>query len=242
MLFGQICNPDTICSTDTMSVEPNLLIKPYPQRLDTNYQIPCKAVFCRTRSMIGFRVEFALSNYYYGEKTSSWIGQHGGPNFNFSFAVKKFNLGFRFKPWTIDPQKEMNFNGNVLPTTAIVNVIKLDYYLGYSLDFKRLISVEPYVGYNRSSFPVINQDELNQEFVFNKTGGFVMGATFNKYFSPYKHFMLKDYEYLSLFVTVGYGFVNFEKVHPDLDNGYFEWNFGFSYKGFATNHFAKKVE
>lgn len=234
ILLGQKWNPEIICSTDTFTVEPYLSMKYNPVNQDN--QKPYKRVQCRTRSNIGFRFEIAVSNYYYGGKTTSWIGQHGGPNFNFILAVDKLNFGFRFKPWTVDPKKEMDFNAKTLPTTANVNVIKLDYYVGYSLDFEKLISVEPYAGYNRSSFLVINEDELNQEFTFDKTGGLIIGTTFNKYFK------IKEYEYLSVFGTVGYGFVNYKKVHPDLDNGYFEWNLGIAYKGFTTKRFNKKVE
>lgn len=233
---GQKWNPETICSSDTLIVEPYISMKYNPETIFTPNQKPYKIVQCRTRSNIGFRFEIAVSNYYYGEKTTSWIGQHGGPNFNFIMVVDKLNFGFRFKPWSIDPKKEMDFNGQMLPTTARLNVIKLDYYLGYSFDFEKLISVEPYVGYNRSSFIVINEDELNQKFIFDKTGGLIVGATVNKYFK------IKEYEYLSVFGTVGYGFVNYEKVHSALDNGYFEWNLGIAYKAFATKRFNKRVE
>ena len=84
----------------------------------------------------------------------------------------------------------MEFNEQTLPTTAKLNNIRLDYYVGYSLDFGKLISLEPYAGYNRTSFLVINEKELNQEFTFNKTGGLIIGTTLNKYFK------LKDYGYI----------------------------------------------
>jgi hypothetical protein len=233
---GQKWNPEIICSSDTLIVEPYLSMKYNPEKTDSLNQKPYKIVQCITRSNIGFRFDIAVSSYYYGEKTTSWIGQHGGPNFNFILVVDKLNFGFRFKPWTIDPKKEMDFNGQTLPTTAKLNSIKLDYYAGYSFDFEKLISVEPYIGYNCSSFIVINEDELNQKFTFDKTGGLIIGTTLNKYFK------IKEYEYLSVFGTVGYGFVNYGKVHSDLDNGYFEWNLGIAYKGFATKRFNKKVE
>ncbi|MCK3685276.1 hypothetical protein [Maribellus sp. YY47] len=162
--FGQKWNPETICSTDTLTIEPNISMKYNHENKDSSNQYPYKIVQCRTRSKVGFRMDVAYSSYYYGEKTTSWIGQHGGPNFNLILVVDKLNFGFRFKPWTIDPKQEMDFNGQILPTTARLNNIKLDYYVGYSLDFDKLISVEPYVGYNRTTFRVINEDELNQEF------------------------------------------------------------------------------
>ncbi|NVN94237.1 MAG: hypothetical protein HXX18_03015 [Bacteroidetes bacterium] len=234
--FGQKWKPEIICSTDTLTVEPYFSTKYYPKKLDTLNQKPYKIVECRTRSNIGFRFEIAVSNYYYNKKTTSWIGQHGSPNFNFILVLDKLNFGFRFKPWTINPKKEMNFNGQKLPITAKVNVIKLDFYLGYSFDFEKLISIEPFAGYNSSSLLVINEDVLNQKFTFDNTGGLIIGTTFNKYFK------LKEYAYLSVFGTVGYGFVNYTKVHPDLDNGYFEWNLGIAYKGFATKRFNNKVK
>jgi hypothetical protein len=234
--FGQKWTPEVICSTDTLTVEPYISMKYNPEKIDTTNQEPYKIIQCRTRSKIGFRLDIAVSSYYYGDKTTSWIGQHGGPNLNFILIVDKLNFGFRFKPWTIDPKKEMEFNGETLPTTARLNNIRLDYYVGYSIDFDRLISIEPYAGYNRTSFLVINEDELNQKFTFNKTGGLIVGTTLNKYFK------IKEHEYISVFGTVGYGFVDYKKVHPDLDNGYFEWNLGIAYKGFATKRFNKRVE
>ena len=233
--FAQKWNREIICSTDTLMVEPHVSIKYNPNSLDSLAKAPYRIVRCMTRSNVGFRFEFGVSKYYCGEEMKSWIGQHAGPNFNFILSIDKLNVGLRFKPWTVDPKKEMEFNGHALPLTARINPIKIDYYVGYSLDFNRLISLEPYVGYNRSSFNVINEDELNQKFHFNKTGGLILGATLNKYFK------VKDYEYIALFGSAGYGFVNYAKVHPDLDNGYFEWNLGIAYKGFLTKIFNKRV-
>lgn len=234
--FGQRWKPEVICSSDTLTVEPYHSLIHIPERINSTNQEPYKIVQCRTRSKFGFRMDIAISNYYYGDKTTSWIGQHGGPNFNFILVANKLNFGFRFKPWTIDPKKDMEFNGQTLPTTAKLNNIKLDYYVGYSFDFTKLISVEPYLGYNRTYFLVINEDDLNQEFPLNKTGGLIVGTTLNKYFK------LKDYGYISVFGTVGYGFVDYKKVHSDLDNGYFEWNFGVALKAFGTKRFNKRVE
>ncbi len=234
--FAQKWIPETICSTDTLLVESFQSMKYNAAKPDSLTPEPYKIVRCKTRSTIGFRFDLAFSNYYYGEKTTSWMGQHGGPNFNFIFTVDRWNIGFRFKPWTFNPKKEMDFNGHTLPTTARVNTIKLDYYVGYSFDFEKLISLEPYLGYNLSSLVVINEENLNQHYRLYETGGFIAGATLNKYFK------IKEYEYISVFASAGYAFVNFEKVHPDFDKGYFEWNFGVAYKGFLTRIFDRRVE
>ena len=234
-IYAQKWSNEVICSTDTLVVEQQSTMRNVPKNQDETDLQRHRIVECRTRSNFGLRFDFAISNYYYGEQTTSWLGQHAGPNFNFILAFEKFNIGFRFKPWSVDPQKELEFNGIVLPTTARINPIKIDYYVGYSFDFDQLISLEPYLGYNRSSFVVINEDVLNQKFSFEKTGGLILGTTINKYFR------LKDYEYLSLFGSIGYGFVNFEKVQSSLDNGYFEWNLGIAVKGFFPRNFNKRV-
>src|SRR5688572_19823399 len=75
--FGQKWNPETICSTDTLIVEPTTKI--IHEKKDSINQKPYKIVQCRTRSNVGYRIDIAVSRYYYGDRTRSWIGQHGGP-------------------------------------------------------------------------------------------------------------------------------------------------------------------
>lgn len=234
--FAQKWNQEIICSSDTLTVEPHLSKKYNQWVKDSVNQKPYKIVYCHTRSNVGFRMDFAVSNYYYGDKTSSWIGQHGGPNFNFILTISKLNFGFRFKPWTLSPKKELIFNGLTLPTTANLNNIRLDYYVGYSIDFDKLISLEPYIGYNRTSFHGVNNDLTVRNFSFNNTGGLIVGTTLNKYFH------LKNYGYISVFGTLGYGFVDYKSVHPELDNGYLEWNIGIALKSFGVKHYSKRVE
>jgi hypothetical protein len=227
---------EVICSTDTMVIDPSLRMGHYIKKLDSTNIKPYKVVQCQTLSKVGFRFELGVSNYNYEKRTSNWLGQHSGPSFNFILAVDNLSFGIRFKPWTINPKKEMEFNGVTVPKIAELNTIKIDYYAGYSFDFNRLISLEPYIGYNRSSFLVINQDELKQDFSFAKTGGMLLGSTLNKYFK------VKDFSYISLFGSLGYSFVNFEKVHPELDNGYLDWTIGIAYKGFLPKRFNRIVD
>jgi hypothetical protein len=226
-----------ICNSDTLIIIPAASPRHVPHKqVDIADAEPYRVIQCSTRTRMGYRVEIGGASYHYGPETAAWLGNHGGPQFNFILAYDNFNIGFRFKPWSIDPLKEMHINGESVPVLARINSIKLDYYIGYSFDFKGLISTEPYAGYNRSSFIVINEDELGQRFNFNKTGGIIFGATFNKYFR------IKDYEYLSIFASAGYSFTDFAKVHSALDKGYFEWNAGIAAKGFFTRFFHHRVD
>lgn len=194
-----------------------------------------KALICESRSKFGLRIEFANSNYYYSEKTSEWLGQHGGPNFNFILTRANSNFGFRFKPWTINPSKDLAFDGVVLPQYADLNPVKLDLYYGYSLNLKYLISFEPYIGYSKSVFSVINQDVLNAVYEIPSVRGIISGCTLNKYFRIRRH------EYITVFGSFGYGLVDFSKVHIELDKGYYEWNIGIAYKFFFLNYFYKDI-
>jgi hypothetical protein len=233
--YAQKWNHEIICAKDTLIIKPKARMKHHSEENDIAKRKPYRILQCSTRSDIGLRMDIAFSNYYYGDKTASWLGQHGGPNFNFIFVYDKINVGLRFKPWTIEPKKELDFNGQTLPTTANLNNIRFDYYVGYSFDFDKLISLEPYIGYNRTRFIVINEEELNQEFNIKNTGGLIIGTTLNKYFK------IRNYGYISIFGTLGYGFVNYQKVHPDLDNGYVEWNIGIALKSFAIKRLSRRV-
>lgn len=232
-LFAQKWDGKIKCSTDTMVIEGTLRKEVNNKIIDSTYSY--KAITCKTRSRIGVRFDLGVSNYYYGEKTTQWLGQHGGPNFGFYVVAGKLSIGLKFKPWTVEPGSVLIFNGVPLPDYARLNPIKTDYTVGYSFDFKWNISLEPFLGFNRSTFSVINEAELKQKYSLLSTGGLITGLTLNKYFR------LKDYEYLALFVSAGYGFVDYSIVHPDLDYGYLEWTAGLSYKGFFNKILERKV-
>lgn len=236
LAFGQRWVPETICATDTLVVEPLRSMKEAPDKVSSEVKYPYRIVQCRTRSEVGFRLDFAVSGYRYKDETAEWIGQHGSPAFGFILVYDKINAGMRFKPWTISPLKELSPSGETVPVTARMNVIKMDYVAGYSFDFEKRFSVEPYIGYNRSSFNVINETELDQKFNIRKTGGLIVGTTLNKYFP------MNNYNYISVFATVAYGFVDYKIVHPALGNNYFEWSVGIAVKTYATKFFNKKVD
>ncbi len=171
------------------------------------------------------KVELGVSYYYYNVKTSEWLEQVIGPNFNYELGLGNLNFGLRYKPVTVNPKKELTFCNVVLPDSALLNSIKIDYYVGYSFNFRRSISIEPYIGYNRSSFYVINENKLNQKYFIPTAEGLTAGLTFNKYIK-----LKKEHRFISLYGRVGYSFVNFNYVHKELDNGYFEWSFGIALK------------
>ena len=225
--WKKVCDPDTI----TLSIN---TLHPYFRRANdtaTTY----KVFNCTKVSDLGIRAGLAVVGYTYNQKTAAWLGNHLGPSFDVGFAYRQWNFGLRFRPWTLRPQKELVFDGDTLKNAADLNPTKLDYYLGYSFDFKRNFSLEPYLGWNRSRFYVINQEQLNKTYSIHRAGGIITGFSLNKYFR------IKEFQFLSTFLSLGYSFTNFKKTHEDLDNGYFEWSFGVAYKAFYKTQFRDRI-
>lgn len=229
--LGQKYDSETICFGDTVTVHSQQSMK---NIVDSTYSY--KAITCRKQSIVGMRFEIGVSKYYYNTKMVEWIGNHGGPNFNLILTIDKFNVGIRFKPWTVNPKTSLVFNNDTLHEYAKLNPVKLDYYLGYSFDFRHNFSVEPYLGLSHTRFSVINEDELNKTFSIPNAKGFIVGVTCNEYFK------IKNHEYVSVFAGLGYAFVDYRKVNKNLDIGYFEWTVGIAYKGFLEKQFFRKVE
>ncbi|MBP1644485.1 MAG: hypothetical protein H6Q16_60 [Bacteroidetes bacterium] len=230
--FGQKFDNDILCSSDTITIDTNLVIF----RKNTIDSLnPYRVIICEKKSKLGYRFELGAYHYWYNKNTQDWLGNHFSPNVSFSIVYNKFNLGFRFKPWTVNPKHELQFGGETLTKEANLNPIKMDFYFGYSFDFD-VLSIEPYLGVSKNSFIVINEEELNKNFSIPNVVGFINGITFNKYFK------IKKYKYISVFGNVGYCIVPFNKVHENLSNNYFECSIGIAYKGFFPQYFRKRIE
>jgi hypothetical protein len=234
-VFGQKENDEIFCSLDTFLVKPVSEIR-HIQKASIDSFAQYKAVWCEKRSKLGARIEFGISRFYYNQKTKDWLGNHGGPNFNFILVYDKFNFGFKFKPWTVNPNEELSFDNKILSKYEKLNPIKLDFYIGYSFDFNYNISLEPYLGLSRNIFTVINESDLQETFSIPNVTGFINGITVNKYFR------INKYEYLSVFSSFGYSIVDYTKVHNSLGKNYFEWSLGIAYKGFLRQKFIQKIE
>lgn len=181
------------------------------------------------------RFDFGYSSFSYNQKTKSWLGSHGGALLGLTLVHQKLNLGVKFKVATVTPGSQLVFNGDTLTNKADLNPIKVDFYAGYSLDLKHNLSIQPYIGLTKNLFHVINEEELGKSFSIRNIYGLNTGMTINKYFK------LKEFQFLSLFLTYGYGFTNFKKVDNSLGTGYSEWNLGLSYKVFAKKRFHERI-
>jgi hypothetical protein len=226
-LFGQVYERNTICNNDTINVD-HISLK-------MGKRILYKAFECEKVSKLGIRFDIGFNHYKYNPKTRKWLGNHNGPLFGLTIAYGDFNLGAKFKPATIKPKQDLDFNNETLTNEAKLNPIKIDYDFSYSINFKHDFSIEPYVALTTNSFIVINEDELGKNYNINKVNGLTIGTAINKYFH------LKDYQFFSVFVKYGYGLTNFKKVNSNLGIGYSDFTIGIAYKGFLKRRFLKQI-
>ncbi len=201
--------------------------------IDSTYTI--RILKCVKSSPLGLKFEAGYSRYFYNRKTAEWLGQHGGPTFGLALIIENTNVGVKFKPWTLYPQKSLDINGYVLPITTKLNPIKIDYFLSYNFNLKGNLTFEPAFGYTRSSFVILNEDDTGPSFSIPKIGGLLVGI------SASKHFTLKYNEFLSIFSNVEYAFVDYSKVSSDLGYGYFDFTLGIAFKGYFKKLVLKRI-
>jgi hypothetical protein len=234
LVSAQKYERDTICTDETIIKEETVSKKVGGRLVDSTYTY--KAVLCNTRSLVGIGFGTGISVYNYNEKTDEWLGQHITANFFASIVYGKASFGFRYKTGLVSNKKEMVFDGKILTKQADLQPRRFDYTLAYSLDFNEIISFEPFVGYTRSSFSVYNEAWVEETYSFSKTGGLLTGLNLHAY--VYRNVN----RYMVLSAKFGYGFVDFSKVHPDLDKGYFEWSIDFALKAYFPKSVYRKVE
>ncbi|WP_119079625.1 hypothetical protein [Chitinophaga alhagiae] len=225
--FGQHYERNSICGNDTIEVD-YISIK-------TGESVQYKAFECTKVAKLGIRIDIGFNHYQYNAKTENWLGSHSGPLVGLTIAYGNFNFGVKFKPATISPKQNLDFHGEQLTNSAKLNPNKIDFDFGYAVNFKHNISLEPYIALTANSFIVINEEELGKNYHINRTKGFTVGTTLNKYFR------LKDFQFLSVFAKYGYGLTNFKKVHPSLGVGYSDIAVGIAYKGFIKQRFLKRI-
>lgn len=199
-------------------------------RIDTNYVNPNPEYFFFNINLGGYYSRYKLN-------TKNWLGDINSPHFSIQLKYNKFGLGFNFKPSTNHPYQELVFGGEVMTHFTKLNVINTEFYLSYSLDFPLGLSLEPYLGINRVSFNVINEDEIEQKFNLNNTSGFMLGSRLNKYWRLQTGTGTNEQQdlFFSIFADYYYAWTNFKRVHERLDNHFYSWGFGVSFIFFIDN-------
>jgi hypothetical protein len=224
---AQIYNKDKVCGTDTIHINHRDLKYGTLERYD--------AFACTQVSKPGIRVNIAFSSFCYNGSTDKLMDHHNAAVLGFALAYGKFNLGVDFDVATVFPKSDLPAGNDTLTKDAKLNPIKSDFYAAYSIDLKNNFSFEPHVGVTKNQFHVINEKELNKTFDIPVVYGLNCGLTLNKYF------MLKEFQFICVFLSYSYGFTDYKKINPDLGKGYSEWSVGISYKVFAKRQFYERL-
>jgi hypothetical protein len=227
-LKAQNYNRNKKCATDTVNVSH------YDQKFGQHQNY--RAFKCEQVSKLGIRFDLGFNLYNYNAKTKRWLGNHNGSTLGIGILYKDFTLSADFKPASITPKTELEFNGQLLTSQAKLNPIRIEYRLGYSINTANNFGIEPYIGYTRNSFRVINEEQLNKQYDIDKIPALTFGTTINKYFK------IKGFQFIALWARYGYSFTNYEKINSLLGRGYNEFSFGLAYKGFTTRKFFDKIK
>ncbi len=225
--FAQRINTDPVCGTDTIEVN----------HRDLKYggAIRYRALRCYRPSKLGLRVELGAAGFRYQGGTKTWLGDHGSAMLGLGLAFQNWTAIVRMKVWTIQPGRTLLVGNDTLTGAADLNPVKLDYLLGYSFNLPHHFSLEPYLGYSRNRFFVINEEALNKDLDLRTAKGIVAGLTANKYFPT------KQYNFIALFLSAGYSSARFSSVHPSLGRGYWEAAAGIAFKGFHRIEYFRRL-
>jgi hypothetical protein len=208
--FGQKSEPDTVTITSN------------------NYKL--------IKLKWGMQIGVGVAKNYYGEKTKSWIGNHGSGVFALQFFFGKHNIGVRFKPWSVNPEGNLVFGNDTLTNLADMNVIKGEWFYGYDIEPIKQLIIEPYISYLTVSFPVINEDEIGKKFSIPSAHGLGFGVEIKR------NCRVAPFQYIVPYISVNGGLIDFTKVNEHLDKNFFYWEIGVKYAGWFTKKEVVKTQ
>lgn len=192
-------------------------------RIDTNLVNPNPSYFF-------FGIYLGGEYYRYQENTKNWLGDINAAHISLHLKFNKIGFGAAFKPSTNNPYQTLVFDGEPMTHYSKLNVINTEYFLTYSLDFPLGLSLEPTLGMNRVNFIVINEEELGQTFNLNSATGLLLGSKLQKYWQLQTNTGTTFQEdfFFSIFASFNHSWINFSRVHPRLNNNFYNWGFGIS--------------
>lgn len=224
--FAQLYNRERVCGTDTQTVS---------YRNQRGEFINFRGFKCTQVAKLGIRVDLGYNGYVFNSRTRQWLGNPNGALIGLSLLHGRWAYGLRFKPASARLKMPLVAGGDTLGLRDTLNPGRIDLYLGYSFDFAGNLSLEPYIGLTRNLFYLKTEQGSGKTYRMPRVYGLNAGLTLNKYFS------LKQFRFLGVLLSYGYGFSNFRKVNPGMGTGYSEWIVGLVYKGFARRNFYEKL-
>ena len=103
--FGQMRDKRLLCNPVPIVI--NKLNRKIVEKkiVDSTYTL--RFLKCEQSIPYGLKFEVGYSRYFYDSKMANWIGQHGGPSFGLIFSYENFDVGLRFRPWTLYSKSDL---------------------------------------------------------------------------------------------------------------------------------------
>lgn len=166
-----------------------------------------------------------LGNYtMYDNKTEKWLGNHSGNVFGFEVERKGIFAMIDARMFsTVRPGVELLINDKIVPFDAKINPIRTDIAVGYKLDLLTFLTLNSHIGWMKSSFRVINEDELGETYDIPGKSGLTIGSGLNLYLGA-------RYMYFVLFLKYNFNLSNYSQINSNLGDHFHSIELGGSFK------------
>jgi hypothetical protein len=186
-----------------------------------------------TVSNFGIQMSVGPTKYFYDNKTENYFGNHWDPHFKLAFYYKNIFLGFEFKPATVNPKDTLYFNTGNLFNEAKLNIIKTNIEIGYTINLPLNLAIEPFIGYLKTTFLVINESQINKNFNLKPCKGFTGGFIITKFID-----FNSSGQYMIIYLNNNLNYSDYSNMNSYLGNYFYAIELGIGIKVW----FGKKVK
>jgi hypothetical protein len=184
-------------------------------------------------SNFGLQFSVGRSFLFYDKNTRIYFGNEMNSAIKLSLFYSNFFLGGSFKPNRgplTDPSDTLHFDVGTEPRSGSLSYLKTELFCGYTIELPYNFSIEPMIGYLRTSFT--GQDENGNDFesLSKKVGGLTFGFSINKYIK-----IRNIGDYLVIYLNNNVNYSGYNNYHSALGNSFYAVEIGIAAKGWFLN-------
>lgn len=181
----------------------------------------------------GFKVE--VGGLFHHQSNKEYIANKINGNAGFSIYYKEFSLSYDGFAFDFYPKKEIHFGNRVFNSNADFSLFNMNFLLGYHFNFSKNWSSNFNVGINTTSFEIVNQEKIHQNFKTKNITGANIGIGLDRYFK------LKGFRYLVLSLGINYYSTNYNSVSNDLSGSAMNYSLKAGYKFWCCKKLKSKT-
>ena len=157
--------------------------------------------------------------------TNDWWGNSNGPMIFAGLGFKNIHLNASYKYFSEEIKSSLVYNNYILPKDATIRMVHFELTTSYEKEIAYRFFIEPYAGYLQNHITSNIVDNQGNEFDIENIHGATFGVNLIKYIK------ILEGGFLGFYFNLGYDFINFKKLNPDLNNNSFGYAFGVVLKG-----------